>query len=135
MDLFGTSRKDLEDDFDAVIADKDGRPSRYHGHFLHKDGALVPIEARRRALHTDNGWIIVATARDISERKKAERSFQELLEFAPDAMVLANQAGEIVLVNAQTVTLFGWASEALLGLKMDIRLASEIGRASCRERV
>jgi len=129
MDLFGTPRKDLEDDFDAIIADKQGHPSRYDGHFFHKDGALIPIEARRRALHTDNGWIIVATARDIRERKQAEKSFQELLEFAPDAMVLVNQAAEIVLVNAQTVKIFGWTAEELLGRKIDFLLPGRHERA------
>jgi PAS domain-containing protein len=37
MDLLGTPRKDLESDFDAIIADKDGQPSRLDGHFFHKD--------------------------------------------------------------------------------------------------
>jgi PAS domain-containing protein len=37
-------------------------------------------------------------------------------------MVLVNQAGEIVLVNAQTVTLFGWTAEELLGRKIEMLL-------------
>jgi diguanylate cyclase (GGDEF)-like protein/PAS domain S-box-containing protein len=122
MDLFGEERGDLEHDYDAIIADSHGVPSRYDGHFRHKGGTLIPVEARRRALHTDNGWIIVGTARDISERKKAERSFQELLEFAPDAMVLCNPEGEIVLVNAQTTNLFAWTPEELVGRKIDVLL-------------
>ena len=58
--------------------------------------------------------------RDITERKKAEQKFKDLLEAAPDAMVIVNQDAVILLLNAQAVHLFGWRREDLLGQKVDI---------------
>jgi PAS domain S-box-containing protein len=57
---------------------------------------------------------------DITERRRAEEKFSELLEAAPDAMVVMNQDGEIVLVNSQVEKFFGYRRDELLGQKIEI---------------
>jgi two-component system, LuxR family, sensor kinase FixL len=52
---------------------------------------------------------------DLSERKLAEERFGSLLESAPDAMVIMDEQGKIVLVNAQAERLFGYTRTELLG--------------------
>jgi CHASE3 domain sensor protein len=54
------------------------------------------------------------------DRKKADDQFRSLLETAPDAMALVAEDGRMVLVNAQTEKLFGYARAELLGNTVDM---------------
>jgi PAS domain S-box-containing protein len=65
---------------------------------------------------------VTAAIRDISGRKAAERHlarmecrYRGLLEAAPDAMVVVDQGGAIVLLNAQAERQFGYRRDELLG--------------------
>jgi PAS domain S-box-containing protein len=53
--------------------------------------------------------------RKAEELERAEQRFRAVLEAAPDAMVITNQAGTIELANSRADTLFGRSREALIG--------------------
>lgn len=85
-----------------------------------KDSTEFPVEISLSPLMTDEGTLVMSAIRDISERKKAEQKFRGLLESAPDAIVIANNEGEVVLVNAQTEKLFGYPRQELLGQPVEM---------------
>ncbi|HEV8332818.1 MAG TPA: PAS domain S-box protein [Steroidobacteraceae bacterium] len=87
---------------------------------LRKEGTEFPLEISLSPLETDEGPLVMSAIRDISDRKKAEQKFRGLLESAPDAIVIVDRNGEIVLVNSQAVNLFGFPREELLGKPIEM---------------
>jgi PAS domain S-box-containing protein len=94
-------------------------------------GTSIPVSFSLSLMQDKQNKItgVLAVARDMRENRSlinslvsARTRFQELLEFAPDAIVLANQDGRIVLVNSQTEKLFGVNRQELLGQPVDVLL-------------
>jgi PAS domain S-box-containing protein len=57
---------------------------------------------------------------DVTERKWATEQFRLALEAAPTGMLMMDDAGTIVLVNAQIEALFGYGRDELLGKRLEM---------------
>ena len=89
---------------------------------LRKDGIEFPIEIGLNPITTDEGVLVVSAIVDITERKRMEARFRATVESAPTAMVMIDQTGTILLVNAEMERLFGYHREELLQHKIEILL-------------
>lgn len=101
---------------------RSGQPVRWEEQSVYPAGqrcgevAVTPLyDASGLATH------LIGIVHDITERKRLEEKRAEnLLEAAPDAMVVMAQTGRIVLVNAQTERLFGYLREEIIGQPVEI---------------
>jgi PAS domain S-box-containing protein len=91
-----------------------------------KDGTEFPVEISLSPLKTDYGMLVSSAIRDISDRKRADLRFRQLLEAAPDAMVVVNRGGDMVLVNVQVERLFGYAKDELLGQPVEMLVPARL---------
>jgi PAS domain S-box-containing protein len=60
------------------------------------------------------------TVQDALKQKQSEKRFRGLLEAAPDAMVIVDQEGMIIMINAQTEKLFGYTRGDLFGQQVEV---------------
>lgn len=66
--------------------------------------------------------------------EESEAYFRNLLESAPDAMIIVDENGEIAIVNAQAERMFGYDREELLGNKIEMLLPERIRKPHVRHR-
>jgi PAS domain S-box-containing protein len=101
------------------IAEADGEYEE-HGTRVRTDGTHYPVRCAYTAWRDPAGNLrgFSVISRDLSESTESGAKYQGLMEAAPDAMVVVNQAGEIVLLNVQAEKRFGYRRDELLGQKV-----------------
>ncbi|HEX7964799.1 MAG TPA: PAS domain S-box protein [Gammaproteobacteria bacterium] len=82
-----------------------------------KDGQVIHVEVSARRLHDGN---IQSAIQDVSERKESELRFRSMVEGAPNAMVMVDERGAIVLANPQAEKLFGYTAAELAGKPVEM---------------
>ena len=91
---------------------------------VRKDGTLLEVLVSSIAVRDSDGNLRMtrSVAHDLSGRKRAETRFRDVLEAAPDAMLICNQQGEITLSNLQCEEIFGYRRDELQGRSLEMLL-------------
>ncbi len=87
---------------------------------LKQDGSEFPVEIGLNPIETAEGTMVLSAIVDIAERKRLEERFRQVVESAPNAMVMINASGRIEMVNAQTERVFGYSRTELLGRPVEM---------------
>ncbi|WP_339736286.1 PAS domain S-box protein [uncultured Sunxiuqinia sp.] len=115
---------DGTDDFEVarevILFNKPSEP--FQTHRLTKHNERIAVSVQYSPMTGEEGMLvgISQVIRKMNHFEMASSRAQDLLETAPDAMVIVNQQGQIVLVNAQTERLFSYRKEELLGKAVEI---------------
>jgi len=96
----------------------------WHGIFKNrkKNGEIYWASASISGLRDSDGKIVnyIGVQEDITERLNLEQKFRMSVEGSPYAMVMIDEAAEIILINSQTEEYFGYNRDELLGQDVEM---------------
>ena len=102
------TREQLIEDYRGLAA-APGTSMTTVGTYRRKDGSTFPVEVTRRLLETSDGEVVVATARDLTERMRAEQRqamhhrYQERIARFGQAALAKRDPAELSTEAAQTL--------------------------------
>ena len=116
--------EDLDPTRDEMRLARRGRRSRnFEARYVHKDGRVVTLTWS--GAWSEDGQQHSLIGREVTEQKLAEEKFRLAVEASPGGMVMIDAAGSIVLVNAETERMFGYARAELIGRSVDILVPAD----------
>jgi PAS domain S-box-containing protein len=111
----------LEPQWALNVASAEGRCS-VQGWRIRKGGSRFWADVLITAIYDKDRQLVGYSniTRDVTGKKCEEDRFRLAVESAPNAIVMIDSAGKIVLVNAQTEKMFGFSREELLGRCIEV---------------
>lgn len=97
-------------------------------HAIRSGGVEFLAEVRAEAVRTDHGTWVIHSIRDRAHQGRADGTFRALLEATPDALVIVDARGQVVLVNSQTEATFGYRRDELLGQTVELLVPERFRR-------
>lgn len=120
---------------DAAMLFLSGEPLKSVYRLIARDGHTVWFHCEAKMVRREDGrpWFIHGVAFDITDLKRAEAArlkseemLRGLFEFAPDTIVVVDERGEIIRVNAQVQKMFGYESDELIGKSIEVLLPERL---------
>ena len=102
----------------------EGIVSDFEAIIYRKDGSKIWVSINAHALEDQTGKVtgLEGMVIDITNRKRAQKNFQVLIDGSPDAIIAVDRNFNILLINTQTEKLFGYSRLELIGNSYEMLL-------------
>ncbi len=97
----------------------------WHYRMITKSGELINIKGTGRVIESGDEILLVGTLQNVTKEFELNKELQEKEEYrhqiinnAPDAVIVINEDNIITLWNPKTEEIFGWKAEEVLGLNL-----------------
>jgi PAS domain S-box-containing protein len=125
-----------EDESALVRQTLDGGVANYESMRHAKDGTLVYIDSSSKLVRDADGrpQYILWSKKDVTplkvlrDTKLVEARYDGILESMPDAIIMANAGGRVVLVNSQAEALFGYPRGGMRGMVLESLMPARFRR-------
>jgi len=87
---------------------------------LREDGTPIPVSLSLTSFRRDEAVHHLLNLVDLQQRKRDEERFRNVVEASPNAFLLFDHDGRIVMVNRQTELLFGYSRQELLDQPVEL---------------
>src|ERR1017187_9843068 len=113
-----------------------GQSASFEGYLSYEKAGrrYVQIDFVPRRDEGREGYGLYTLLKDLTGLKEAEEKFRGIVEAAPDAIVLANWEGRIVMTNPQAERMFGYAQQELIGQSVEILVPDRFRREHINHR-
>jgi len=125
-DVSSLKENEVKSIWDQIQAGSTATVDDYH---RRKDGTFFPVEIRVGGLDVDGQRLFLGLARDITERKRAEKQIAEQASFldkARDAIVALDLEGKVVFWNKGAEHIYGWTREEVFGRDISGLLGTDL---------
>lgn len=89
-------------------------------HGVTKTGRQVSVEIGLNSIVLGDRRYIVASVLDVGQLRAEEERARLAMDASASAMIMVNSANEIVLINRQAITMFGYESHELVGKPIEV---------------
>ena len=99
-----------------------------------KDGSRTPVEISLSPLESERGPLVLAAIRKAGRSRNEDGLFRRFLEAVPDAVVIVDAGGQMILANVRVEEMFGYARSELLGRPVEMLIPDRFGGGHVRFR-
>lgn len=105
---------------DEPAREQQASDSQLENQAVREDGTQIPVSLILTSFKRDDGVHHLLNLVDLQQRKRDEERFRNVVEASPNAFLLFDYDGRIVMVNRQTELLFGYSRQELLGQPVEL---------------